>query len=206
MMSGMNWKSSRIFIYRGACDLRRSFDKLAQMVTEELREDPLSGSEKVHPDQLLMQEMLLELEKSALPAATSSVATKTVVKEHTRHKHGRSPLPEHLPRVEHVLDLADEQKVCLCGKPLKHIGDDVTERIDCQPAALVVNAYRRPGLKQLTPPASVAKVDEKDVGGIDLNPSKIDMITKSGSEAIKFNPSSSVRISDFVIFQDVTFI
>lgn len=43
MISGMNVNSSRIFVYRGSCDLRRSFDKLAQMVMEELREDPLSG-------------------------------------------------------------------------------------------------------------------------------------------------------------------
>ncbi len=43
MISGIHLNSSRIFVYRGACDLRRSFDKLAQMVAEELREDPLSG-------------------------------------------------------------------------------------------------------------------------------------------------------------------
>jgi len=43
MISGINANSSRIFVYRGACDLRRSFDKLAQMVTDELQENPLGG-------------------------------------------------------------------------------------------------------------------------------------------------------------------
>ncbi len=43
MIPGMNLNSSRIFVYRGSCDLRRSFDKLAQIVMDELREDPLSG-------------------------------------------------------------------------------------------------------------------------------------------------------------------
>lgn len=43
MMPGILGSRARVFLYRGACDLRRSFDGLAQMVTEELREDPLLG-------------------------------------------------------------------------------------------------------------------------------------------------------------------
>ena len=33
----------RIWLYREATDLRRSFDRLAEMVRQHLREDPLSG-------------------------------------------------------------------------------------------------------------------------------------------------------------------
>ncbi len=134
------------------------------------------SSEKCHPDQLLMQEMLLELEKSVPPVVSAQVSIGTVVKEHVRHKHGRSPLPEHLTRVRHVQDIPEEEKVCGCGKALKHIGDDVTERIDCQPSSMFVNAYVRPkyacsdcncdgcGIKQAPAPEGPIERCEADAG------------------------------------------
>jgi transposase len=36
--------SSRIYLYRGAADMRKGFDGLAGIVRDELRDDPLSGT------------------------------------------------------------------------------------------------------------------------------------------------------------------
>lgn len=134
------------------------------------------SSEKIDPNQLLIQDILLGLEKSLPSQSVTSPVQTTAIKAHTRHAHGRSALPEHLPRVEHVQDIAEEKKICDCGKALKHIGDDVTERIDCQPSSLFVNAYVRPkyacpdcncdgcGVKQAPAPEGPIERCEADAG------------------------------------------
>lgn len=104
------------------------------------------SSEKVNPEQFLMGNLLLEAEKvaresTAAPAETVVVST---VKEHVRHKHGRKALPAALKRVEHVLEVDITGQSCHCGKALKHIGEDSSEKLDCQPATLFINVYRRP--------------------------------------------------------------
>lgn len=50
---------------------------------------------------------------------------------------GRKPLPEHLPRVDNVVDLDQEEKIC-CGKEMKHIGVDEREVLECIPAIFFV--------------------------------------------------------------------
>ena len=46
------------------------------------------------------------------------------VPAHSRKKRGRKPLPEILPRVEVIHDIADDEKVCsLHGQALTPIGD-----------------------------------------------------------------------------------
>lgn len=34
----------RVYVYRGICDMRRSYDTLAHMVQEKIGQDPLSGN------------------------------------------------------------------------------------------------------------------------------------------------------------------
>lgn len=65
------------------------------------------------------------------------------VPEHTRKRPKRRPLPEHLPRVEVIHDIAEEEKICECGVPLSKIGEEVCEKLDIVPARVRVIRHIR---------------------------------------------------------------
>jgi transposase len=57
----------------------------------------------------------------------------------------RKPIPADLPRVDVVLEPAEEEKLCsCCGKPRVVIGEDTTEKLEFVPARLYVRRYVRP--------------------------------------------------------------
>ena len=61
-----------------------------------------------------------------------------------RHKHGRGKLPDHLPRVEVVHDLTDEQKQCpCCGEQRVCIGSEISEQLEFDPCSLKVLKHIR---------------------------------------------------------------
>jgi len=102
-------------------------------------------SERFDPAQLL----LFGLEVEALPIDGESVAeeagealvTRRVAK---RHKHGRKPLPENLPRIEIVHDLKDDEKPCPCCGEVRHrIGEEVSEQLEYMPASFKVLKHVR---------------------------------------------------------------
>lgn len=100
-------------------------------------------SEQVDPlaaRQLRLFEDLLEtLEDEAVdkPAGTP-------VRPHVRSKPGRRPLPEHLPRVTIVHDVAEADKRCGCGAEKPCIGQEVSEQLEYEPARLYVVQHVRP--------------------------------------------------------------
>jgi transposase len=56
-----------------------------------------------------------------------------------RDEHGRSPLPEHLPRHEVVHDLTEAERLCpCCGQTRACIGEQVAEQLDLEPARFFV--------------------------------------------------------------------
>jgi len=56
---------------------------------------------------------------------------------HARKKPGRKPLPAEFPRLDVVCDLPDAEKTCACGVALTRIGEEVSEKLDILPAALL---------------------------------------------------------------------
>lgn len=68
----------------------------------------------------------------------------TQVPAHERAKPIRRPLPDDLPRAVVTLDLAEDQKACpCCGKARHVIGEEVSEKLDIEPAKMTVLQYRR---------------------------------------------------------------
>ena len=108
-------------------------------------------SEKICPGQLTFDSIILEAmsqnqaRQEIQPVAKSPVEPEIVKKRKPSQHHGRVPIPEHLERVEILLDIPEEQKVCPeTGKALKVIAVEISEKLEYRPGRLIVNVYKRP--------------------------------------------------------------
>jgi transposase len=62
-----------------------------------------------------------------------------------KHKHGRNPLPDHLPRIEIEHDLSETEKLCpCCGEVRCRIGQEISEQLEYLPASFKVLRHIRP--------------------------------------------------------------
>lgn len=69
-----------------------------------------------------------------------------VIKEHTRKKSGRKPIPPNFPRQEIIHDVPEEEKKCsCCGEERPKIESEPTEELDIIPPKIIV--YRHIRLK-----------------------------------------------------------
>jgi transposase len=82
--------------------------------------------------------------EAEVSAEEKPVTEEIEVPAHTRKKPKRKPLPEHLPRVEVIHDIAEEEKICACGATLSRIGEEVSEKLDIIPARVQVIRTIRP--------------------------------------------------------------
>ncbi len=124
-----------------------NLSRLQHQVEQLLRRIYGRRSEKMDPNQLMFESLVLEADPTTgprpgtrLPAESPRPAVRT-----RRNHPGRIPIPDHLERVEIVLDLPEEQKICpQSGRPLKQIGWEISEKLEYRPGKLIVNVYKRP--------------------------------------------------------------
>ncbi len=120
-------------------------------------------AEALKPYDEAQGDLFNEVECEAVAPEQEEVITTTTTKK-ARGK--RKPLPKDLPRERIVLDLADEEKVCLCCQhPLHKIGEDSSEKLEFTPAVLKVLEYVRPkySCRQCEREADKVSISQKPV-------------------------------------------
>lgn len=130
----------------------RKVNMLQHQVDQLLRRVYGRKSERLDPNQLMLHPLMLEAltenaeEPEVVPEVPSiNTAEKKKARRDARRHPGRIPIPEHLERVEIVLDIPEQKKVCPeTGKPLKQIGWEISEKLEYRPGKLLVNVYKRP--------------------------------------------------------------
>ena len=108
-------------------------------------------SERLDPNQLMLDPLMLQAVEQSLSRPPIDLPAPALEPKPKRpkvvdRKHpGRIPIPEHLERVEIILDIPEEKKVSPeTGEPLKKIGWEVSEKLEYRPGKLIVNVYKRP--------------------------------------------------------------
>ncbi len=124
----------------------RKLSMLQHQVEQLLKRIYGRRSEKMDPNQLIFDGMLDILEQPEAPNEQIEIPVPEKKKTLKKRVHpGRIPIPEHLERVEIILDIPETEKICPeTGKDLKQIGWEVSEKLEYRPGKLIVNVYKRP--------------------------------------------------------------
>ena len=118
-------------------------DRLRHLIRQLQRRQFGPRSEKLDPDQLNLA--LEDLEQAIAETEAQQEKADPALKRarsETRRA-GRGSLPEHLPRVEVVIEPEDTACPC-CGGAMQVIGEDRSQRLDRVPAQYQVIVTRRP--------------------------------------------------------------
>ena len=118
-------------------------DRLRHLIRQLQRMQFGRRSEKLNPDQLALG--LEDLEQAVAAAEAEAEKTDPTLRRARAEKRrtGRGALPDHLPRVELVIEPDDTACPC-CGGTMHVIGEDRSQRLDVIPAQYQVIVTRRP--------------------------------------------------------------
>lgn len=122
---------------------RTRAERLEQIIKELQRHRFGRRAETLPEDQLLLG--LEEIEQTTASGEADLEAKSPAEREarNKKRKANRGSLPNHLPRIETVIDIEDQSCPC-CGGRLHVIGEDRAERLDIVPAQFRVLVVRRP--------------------------------------------------------------
>jgi transposase len=126
------------------CDqLASQNDRLRHLIRQLQRLQFGRRSEKLDPDQLNLA--LEDVEQAVAETEAEQEKTDPAVKRTRaeRRRAARGSLPEHLPRVEIVIEPENTACSC-CGGAMQVIGEDRSSRLDVIPAQYQVLVTRRP--------------------------------------------------------------
>ena len=78
---------------------------------------------------------IIESAQQEVEAAEEEIS----IASYQRKKRGRRALPAHLPRIQHIHDFSEAEKICkCCGKELIKIGEEKSEQLEIIPAKMQV--------------------------------------------------------------------
>jgi len=118
-----------------------SLESYVQELEENIRilKGALYGrSSERRPAEQIPGQMVLPFDGEQSDPLPKPVPAKSQVRGHQRRKPGRKPLPPDLPRVEKIIDLPADQKIDEFGRPLKCIGQVVSEQLCIKKAEIYV--------------------------------------------------------------------
>jgi hypothetical protein len=119
-------------------------EKLEQIVAEMRRARFGRSSEKIDNDQLALALEALETEHAKVQAEAEKTDPKLKTERTKQRRRSRNDNLDHLPHEEVVIE--PESKLCPCCNGALHvIGEDVSKRLDKQPAKLTVVVTARTG-------------------------------------------------------------
>jgi transposase len=118
-------------------------DRLRHLLRQLQRMQFGRRSEKLDPEQLNLA--LEDLEQTIAEIESQQEKSDPALRRARAEKRraGRASLPEHLPRVERVIEPEDTACPC-CGEAMQVIGEDCSQRLDIIPAQYQVVVTRRP--------------------------------------------------------------